>query len=101
MTCSTTLFDMMLHVERAVPPAPPPSRAASAAPPPSPLFAPAPRVTSSLGDMFAAGRAAQESRPASGAAPPPDPNVPNEEESKLSAEERQRAMYARLMAEMD
>ena len=86
------------HTDSAAAPVAVPAAAAAAAPP-SPAFAPAPRVSSSLGDMFAAGRAAKATADSGPTAQ--DPNVPNEEESMLTAEERQRAMYARLMAEME
>ena len=72
--------------------------AAAAPPPPSPAFAPAPRVSSSLGDMFAAGRAAQATADSGPTAQ--DPNVPTAEEEMLDGEERQAAIYRRLMAEM-
>ena len=87
---------------KTTPTAPPPPvavpAAAAAAAPPSPAFAPAPRVSSSLGDMFAAGRAAQATADSGPTAQ--DPNVPTAEEEMLDGEERQAAIYRRLMAEM-
>ena len=64
-------------------------------------------VASANGAEGQAQRAAPPSAPAAAApsAPPGtparDPNVPTAEEELLSGEERQAAIYARLMAEMD